>query len=138
MKKKRDDYDICITPLIVWETMIANYMDENAQRNNDEENPWADMSARWDNSGVYEMRADAIKLGPWIDAIFDELDRKLAKDGGEVLPVIGMDAFDWEFVPAVLRHVDWKGGEWHLTLPPPKDIAAVLIAEHALKKGKAA
>ena len=76
----------------------------------------ADMDRVWDAHGTVGMRQKAIGLAPDALQTFDLIGKH---QGAEAL---GMDCYDWDFIPAFVARVDWKNDG----LADPADIAARL------------
>lgn len=124
--KETFTYEETLTALIVWETMLERF---STLHRSDKpiEAHWAHMAERWDNVGAYAMRYAAMVLAPWVEEIHEAL-----KQVGTNLPDLDLDPFDWSFVPAVLKHVDWTKHYLDPEFPPASELAAKLIAAKAL------
>lgn len=57
------------------------------------------MDSLWQAVGTYEMRALAMRLCPAIDSLY-----------AEYWPDGCAASFDWEWLPALLPHIDWHAG----------------------------
>lgn len=80
----------------------------------------------WMDRGTVEMRHAAIGLA---DAALETFDLIGGTDGAEAL---GLIPYDWEFIPAFLRHVEWDSHSQMVASADTKAIAA------KLKDGKCA
>ena len=79
-------------------------------------NQWEyDLSKVFDNSGTVQMRHWAISLADTVLEVWDIL----GPDAAEELDLI---PYDWEFVPAVLRHIEWHDSGYFQ--PDPKEIVS--------------
>lgn len=113
-----------MTSLIVWETMVLQQSMKQAPGS-----CWEKMAHRWEDEGVNEMRDAAITLAGWVDTAFEQLENKF---GDEPLLALGMDAFDFEFVPVMLEMVTWDTPM--IATPTAEEAVAVLIAKAAMSE----
>ncbi len=74
--------------LCIWEAMLDT-RDDNTP-----------LDLRWEQWGTVEMRHCAIALAPVFLRVYDMI-------GQERLEALDLIPYDWEFVPAVLKHVEW-------------------------------
>jgi len=77
------------------------------------------LAALWEEKGTVEMRHKAISLAEFVLDVWDGLGGDAAIDDLDLIP------YDWQFVPAVLRLVDWtEGGK-----PPTVEAAVKALRE---------
>ena len=78
---------------------------------------WRDTYAKahFPPAGSVAMRHGALHLAPWILAVYDRLDRD----------ALDVYSYDWEIVPAILRHAleATTGADWIDSSPPAPDVA---------------
>lgn len=87
--------------------------------------PWqADMDSLWNGYGTVGMRHKAIALAEPALKAFDLV------GGHEGAEELGLDSYDWEFIPAFVARVDWKNDG----LADPADIARRLKEERTCSK----
>lgn len=94
--------------LAVWEEMC------DRRRMGDEMEWAAPMHELWDSTGASEMRDLAAAIGKRVEAAWCSLSEDQHDSCG---------AFDWEFVPAIIRRLDWENGN-----PDDFDPAAMAMA----------
>ncbi|MER9605379.1 hypothetical protein [Mesorhizobium sp. M0243] len=85
----------CEAAMCLWEAMLVEYREEGKPGHE-----WAEpMHARWDQWGTSEMRHDCIALAPIAERVW-----QIVRETGEEDHLV---PFDWEFIPAFLRRVQW-------------------------------
>lgn len=89
--------------LCLWEAML------------EDRHPIPDLDKIWTEQGTVTMRHYAIGLADEVLATWDLLTEDQQQD---LIP------YDWEFVPAFLKHVDWSTGR---PIADPVQIAQKLV-----------
>jgi len=124
-------YDDVWTIMCVWEDLLDRWRHfSNDRRAPDVEETL--MITYWSNVGTSQVRDDVIcRIAPWVDKIWRNLVEKVGPDGHVA---IGLDAYDWEFIPACTNMIEWNTTADGFDMPDPERVAALLIAGHALGK----
>lgn len=113
--------DDSMTALCVWEHMLGVRGDPDR----------GTMLKTWNNVGTWGMRQLALDvIAPWVNKVCAFIEKQAGETGDELTAVLGMDSWDWEFVPAVMERIDWT--EQGCTPRDACQTGAVMIAEAAL------
>lgn len=101
-------HDTYRTALTVWEEMLAIREREPPAM--------SDFQAAWTIGGTCAMRGHVEAIARWANDVW-------ARIPEDKQPV----PFDWEFIPAVLRYVDWSNG--YPDMPTAGTVAALIIGD---------
>ncbi|MFG1250245.1 hypothetical protein [Xanthobacter flavus] len=118
--------DILEAALCIWEAMLEARGDnpvERAARNADpaEGAEWqVQLDQLWERAGTVQMRRYAADLAPEFLHVYDGL------GGSDTLEELNLTPYDWEFIPAVLAHVEWE------SYGPSMNIQGVIAAMREL------
>lgn len=77
------------------------------------------LDRRWKAIGTVELRHKAIALAPVICDVYDALGREWMEEHDLLL-------YDWEFVPALVKLIDWN----QVDIPRPEELTAMLKDKH--------
>jgi hypothetical protein len=90
------DTSICEAAMCLWEAMLDEYREEGKPGHE-----WAlPLHARWDQWGTCEMRHVCIALAPIAERVWEAV-----RETGEEDHLV---PYDWEFIPAFLRRVQFN------------------------------
>lgn len=116
---KSFSYDDVEAAMCIWEWLFDDNKNET-------------IAKLFETYGTGGMRSATIQISSTVEAAWQITQERELPAG------IGEDSFDWEFVPAVCRVLDWDklvGNNQHgdaMWSPPVEDIIAALIAVKAL------
>ena len=94
--------------LCIWEAMLEARRVSPVEREARKADPaegaeWqAQLDQHWEQVGTVQMRRYAADLAPEFLHVYDGL------GGSDTLEDLNLTPYDWEFIPAVLAHVEWE------------------------------
>lgn len=100
--------DILEAALCIWEAMLEARGDNPVERAARKAGPaegaeWqVQLDQLWERAGTVQMRRYAADLAPEFLHVYDGL------GGLDTLEELNLAPYDWEFIPAVLAHVEWE------------------------------
>lgn len=112
--------------LCIWEAMLEARRVSPVEREARKADPaegaeWqAQLDQLWERVGTVQMRRYAADLAPEFLHVYDGL------GGSDTLEELNLIPYDWEFIPAVLAHVEWE------SYGPSMNIQGVIAAMREL------
>lgn len=100
--------DILEAALCIWEAMLEARGDNPVERAARKADPaegaeWqVQLDQLWERAGTVQMRRYAADLAPEFLHVYDGL------GGFDTVEELNLTPYDWEFIPAVLAHVEWE------------------------------